>query len=69
MHLRHPPSTRAIYLSLLSNAVLAWNTMSITQVLERLPTVRHEIADQDLARSSLLMHAHVIPNGKYRVGE
>jgi Tn3 transposase DDE domain len=68
MHLRHPPATKAIYLSLLSNAV-DWNTMSITQVLDQLPAVRYESADQDLARSSALMHAHVIPNRTYRVGE
>jgi hypothetical protein len=69
MHLRHPSATKAIYLSLLSNAVLVWNTMSITQVLDQLPAVRYESADQDLARSSPLMHAHVIPNRAYRVGE
>ena len=69
MHLIYPPTTKASCLNLLSNAVLVWNTIPITQVLDQLPTVRHEIADQDLARSSPLMHAHVIPNGTYRVGE
>jgi hypothetical protein len=37
--------------------------MSITQVLDQLPAVRYESADQDFARSS------VIPNRTYRVGE
>jgi hypothetical protein len=69
MHLGHPPATRASCLNLLSNAVLVWNTIPNTQVLGQLPAVRHEIADQDLARSSPLMHAHVIPNRTYRVGE
>jgi TnpA family transposase len=52
-------------LSLLSNAVLVWNTLRIAEIVNR-PRAGHAIADQDLARMSPLMHAHVIPNGTYR---
>jgi hypothetical protein len=31
--------------------------------------VDYAIADQDLARVSPLMHAHVIPNGTYRFSD
>ncbi|MFN0101121.1 MAG: Tn3 family transposase [Bryobacteraceae bacterium] len=57
---------KASCLSLISNAVLVWNTMRITDIVDQLRNAGHEIADQDLARVSPLMHPHVIPNGTYR---
>jgi beta-lactamase regulating signal transducer with metallopeptidase domain len=56
-------------LSLLSNAVLVWNTLRITDIVNQLRAAGHAIADQDLARVSPLMHSHVIPNGTYRFSD
>ena len=57
---------KASCLSLLSNVVLVWNTLRIAEIVNQLRAAGHTIADQDLARVSPLMHAHVIPNGTYR---
>jgi TnpA family transposase len=60
---------KASCLSLLSNAVLVWNTLRITEIVNQLRAAGHAIADQDLARVSPLMHGHVIRNGTYRFGD
>jgi hypothetical protein len=60
-------------LSLLSNAVLSWNTVrfaSIVKDLER--TSGKPVEGDDLARISPLLYEHVIPSGTYffeRFGE
>jgi TnpA family transposase len=51
--------------SLLSNAVLVWNIVHIACIVGQLRAAGHEVRDEDLARVSPLMHAHVIPNGSY----
>ncbi|MGO9057155.1 MAG: Tn3 family transposase [Candidatus Binataceae bacterium] len=56
---------KASCLSLLSNAVLVWNIMSITKIVTQLGAAGETIVDKDLARISPLMHQHVIPNGTY----
>jgi len=56
---------KASCLSLLSNAVLVWNTVHIARITGQLRAAGHEVRDEDLARVSPLMHAHVIPNGSY----
>jgi len=56
---------KASCLSLLSNAVLLWNTMAITKIITQLRAAGETIADEDLARISPLMYQHVIPNGTY----
>jgi TnpA family transposase len=56
---------KASCLSLLSNAVLVWNTLAITKIATQLRAAGEAIADQDLTRISPLMHQHVIPNGTY----
>ena len=56
---------KASCLSLLSNAVLVWNTVHIARIIAQLRAAGHEVRDEDLARVSPLMHAHVIPNGSY----
>jgi TnpA family transposase len=38
---------KASYLSLLSNAVLVWNTLRIAEIVEPLRAAGHETADQD----------------------
>jgi len=56
---------KASCLSLLSNAVLVWNTVHIAHIVDQLRAAGHEVRDEDLARISPLAHAHVIPNGSY----
>ncbi len=56
---------KASCLSLLSNAVLIWNTVHITRIVGQLRAAGHKVRDEDLARVSPLAHAHVIPNGSY----
>lgn len=53
-------------LSVLSNAVLVWNTVRITEIVRSLEARGDIVAGVDLARVSPLAHAHVIPNGTYR---
>ncbi len=56
---------KASCLSLLSNAVLVWNTVHIARIVDQLRAAGHVVDDGDLARVSPLVHAHVIPNGSY----
>jgi len=56
---------KASCLSLLSNAVLIWNTVHVARIVDQLRAAGHEVKDEDLARASPLAHAHVIPNGSY----
>ena len=53
-------------LSVLSNAVLVWNTVRIAEIIGSLEARGDAIARADLARVSPLAHAHVIPSGTYR---
>ena len=56
---------KASCLSLLSNAVLVWNTIKIGNIVGQLPAAGEQIDDADLSRVSPLAHRHVIPNGTY----
>jgi hypothetical protein len=56
---------KATCLSLLSNAVLAWNTVHMTRILEQLRASGETVTEDELARLSPLAFAHVIPNGTY----
>ena len=56
---------KASCLSLLSNAVLVWNTVHMSRIVEQLRAAGHPVSDEDLARVSPLAHAHTIPNGTY----
>jgi hypothetical protein len=47
---------KASCLSLLSNAVLVWNTMAITKIITQLRAAGETILDEDLARISPLMY-------------
>jgi hypothetical protein len=61
-----PNSSSCAYcLSLISNAVLVWNTIQIQKIVEGLRASGHQVKDEDLARVSPLLRAHVIPNGSY----
>jgi hypothetical protein len=56
---------KATCLSLLSNAVVVWNTMQMTRIIAQLRASGETIADGELARVSPLAFSHVIPNGTY----
>ena len=56
---------KASCLSLISNAVLVWNTIQIQRIVEQLRAPGKPVKDEDLARVSSLLRAHVISNGSY----
>ena len=56
---------RASCLSLLSNAVLVYNTLRIGQVLERAKAQGQEFSSEAIAHVSPLARRHVIVNGTY----
>jgi TnpA family transposase len=55
--------TKASCLSLLSNAVLVWNTARLAGIVARLGAAGESVLEEDLARISPLADAPVIPNG------
>ena len=56
---------KASCLSLVSNAILYWNTERIRRVVDRLRVDGAEISDDELRGVSLLPFRHVMPNGTY----
>jgi TnpA family transposase len=56
---------RASCLSLLSNAVLVYNTLRMTHVLEHAKAQGQEFTPEDIAHISPLAYRHVIVNGTY----
>ncbi len=52
-------------LSVISNAVLIWNTVRIGAIVGELEAAGHQVAREDLARISPLHDAHVIATGSY----
>jgi hypothetical protein len=56
---------KASCLSLVSNAILVWNTLQMAQIVEALRRAGTPVTDDELAHVSPLLHRHVIPNGTY----
>jgi len=56
---------KASCLSLVSNAILVWNTLQIARNPRHSPAHGPPVALEDLAHVSPLLHRHVIPNGTY----
>jgi TnpA family transposase len=52
-------------LSILSNAILVWNTVHISGIVKKLRQNGYIIKDKDLSRVSPMMHKHVFVNGTY----
>jgi hypothetical protein len=52
-------------LSVLSNAVLVWNTARISAIIEQRAAAGHEVRREDLARISPMLDAHVITTGSF----
>ncbi len=60
---------KASCLSLVSNAVLYWNTSKINALVQDLRRRGEDIQDETLSHISLLPHKHIIPNGTYFIDE
>lgn len=56
---------KASCLSLVSNAVLYWNTVKISEIVEQLRKNGELVSDKALSHISLLLHKHVTPMGTY----
>jgi TnpA family transposase len=56
---------KASCLSLVSNAILYWNTIKITELVDHLRAQGEAIDDETLSPISLLPFRHVVPNGMY----
>jgi len=56
---------KASCLSLVSNAILYWNTLKITEIVDNLRAQGEDIDKETLAHISLLPFRHVVPNGMY----
>jgi Tn3 transposase DDE domain len=64
---RPPHFSKASALSLVSNAILYWNTSRISNIVKGLRENGEIIDDDVLAHISLLPYKHVLPNGTYFV--
>ena len=60
---------KASSLSLVTNAILYWNTSKIYDIVEGLRQKEEVIQDGTLARSSLLPYKHFISNGSYFIDD
>jgi TnpA family transposase len=60
---------KASCLSLVSNAILYWNTLKINDIVESLRQQGEAIDDETLAHISLLPFRHVLPNGTYFIDD
>lgn len=60
---------KASCLSLVSNAILFWNTIKIDGILEKLKSQGEKIENETLSHVSLLPFKHVLPNGTYFIDE
>ena len=50
----------------LTNAVVLWNTVYLSAVLDQLQTEDHNVDDGDVVHLSPARYAHINPYGKYR---
>jgi TnpA family transposase len=53
-------------LNLVTNAVVLWNTVYMSAVLDQLRTEGHNVDEADVAHLSPARYAHINPYGKYR---
>ena len=59
---------KASCLSLVSNAVLYWNTLKINDIVEELRSQGEVVDDETLSHISLLPFRHLVPHGTYFTG-
>lgn len=60
---------KASALSLVSNAILYWNTSRISNIVDELRKQGESVDDDTLAHISLLPYKHVLPNGTYFIDD
>jgi len=60
---------KASSLSLVSNAILYWNTSRISGIVDSLREQGETVEDDTLSHISLLPYKHVLPNGTYFIDE
>lgn len=60
---------KASCLSLVSNAILYWNTKRINSIIDNLKMQEEIIDNQTLSHISLLPYKHVLPNGTYFIDD
>lgn len=53
-------------LTLVTNAVVAWNTVYMAAAIEQLRTEGYQIQDEDITHLSPTRHEHINPHGKYK---
>ena len=53
-------------LNLVTNAVVLWNTVYMSAVLDQLRSEGHNVDDGDVVHLSPARYAHINPYGKYR---
>lgn len=56
---------KASCLSLVSNAILYWNTSRVSSIVDNLREQGEAVEDETLRHISLLPYKHVLPNGTY----
>ena len=59
-------TTQAQALTLVTNAVVVWNTVYMAAVLEELRAEGYEVQEEDVAHLSPARHEHINPHGKYQ---
>ncbi len=52
-------------LGLVINCIMLWNTVYLDRILQRLRDCGFEVRDEDVARLSPYMHAHINVHGQY----
>ena len=60
---------KASCLSLVSNAILMWNTIKIDGIIKQLEAQGEVVSDETLSHISLLPYKHVLPNGTYFIDD
>jgi hypothetical protein len=60
---------KATSLSLVSNAILYWNTSRISDIVDKLRMQGEDISTETLSHISLLPYKHVLPNGTYFIDD
>ena len=58
-------TNQASCLNLVTNAVVTWNTVYMTAVIEQLKKEGHKFEEEDIAHLSPARHEHINPYGKY----
>ena len=61
-----PTFNQVSCLNLVTNAVVLWNTVYMSAVLDQLRTEGHNVDEADVAHLSPARYAHINPYGKYR---